>query len=531
MDEEQQGLASPIAGGLRGIRRSVSSGVFTGRAMAPAKPDPQTTQLLTQNSLSLSNVSNQLANISGQVQQLNTSLGSIQQNLAVSDNLERQREAAKQNRERQLAEQGLREGKESELEKKIQGALLFPVRKVAQKAQGILSRLANFLLILAGGWLTGKTFEFLKLNQEGNQKALGEFKRKFLSQLLFAGTLLLGVKFAAAKIFALSSAIGAKALILGAKGVIAAPFLILGAFIARAVAKFKRALKNGVVNAFKALTDPGGSGGEDDGGTSDVTAADVFVGTGGGIIGTQIPKIDKFIRGENAAPIPKTRLGKVFRFGSNFVRGVFSALDIVYARQDFNEEKQKLIEEGRATKENVKKEGIKQGAGAIASILASIGLILIPEPTSSVGGALALAAIFAVPTAAELTTEAIVDAAIQDKDIEDGGTPIEGVKDNLEKAQKVSNTGDSSNVTANFTASDAIIGVSKDGTNIANNISNMADRTNVINVGNTPTNSGSNNSVTSTSKKQAVELPIIPSADFANQFIGVSRSFYNVGSN
>ncbi len=59
----------------------------------------------------------------------------------------------------------------------------------------------------------------------------------------------------------------------------------------------------------------------------------------------------------------------------------------------------------------------------------------------------------------------------------------------------------------------------------------MADRTNVINVGNTPTNSGSNNSVISTSKKQAVELPIIPSADFANQFIGVSRSFYNVGSN
>ena len=35
-------------------------------------------------------------------------------------NLERQREAAKQNRERILAEQGLREGKESALENKIQ---------------------------------------------------------------------------------------------------------------------------------------------------------------------------------------------------------------------------------------------------------------------------------------------------------------------------------------------------------------------------------------------------------------------------
>ena len=34
MDEEQ-GLSSPIAGGIRGIRRSVSSSVFTGRAVAP----------------------------------------------------------------------------------------------------------------------------------------------------------------------------------------------------------------------------------------------------------------------------------------------------------------------------------------------------------------------------------------------------------------------------------------------------------------------------------------------------------------
>ena len=52
MDEEQ-GLASPIAGGIRGIRRSVSSGIFTGRAVPPpvAQPDPQTTSLLSQNSL------------------------------------------------------------------------------------------------------------------------------------------------------------------------------------------------------------------------------------------------------------------------------------------------------------------------------------------------------------------------------------------------------------------------------------------------------------------------------------------------
>ena len=89
MDEEQ-GLVSPIAGGIRGIRRSVSSSIFTGRAVPPpAQPDPQTTKLLSQNSLTLTTVSGQLSNISSQVGSLNNSLGAIRENLAISDQLDR----------------------------------------------------------------------------------------------------------------------------------------------------------------------------------------------------------------------------------------------------------------------------------------------------------------------------------------------------------------------------------------------------------------------------------------------------------
>ena len=130
MDEEK-GLGSPIAGGIRGINRSVSSSVFTGRSVLPQasqpapliqapppppQPDPQTTALLNQNSLSLSNVSSQLTTISDQIINLNNSLVNIKSNLDVNDSLDRQREAARQKREAILAEQGLREGKESELE-------------------------------------------------------------------------------------------------------------------------------------------------------------------------------------------------------------------------------------------------------------------------------------------------------------------------------------------------------------------------------------------------------------------------------
>ena len=95
MDEEQ-GLASPLAGGIRGIRRTVSSGVFGGRqAPVQNQPDSQTTNLLTQNSLALNNVSSQLTNISQQVSGLNGSLLAIQENLAVSDTLQETKRSSK----------------------------------------------------------------------------------------------------------------------------------------------------------------------------------------------------------------------------------------------------------------------------------------------------------------------------------------------------------------------------------------------------------------------------------------------------
>ncbi len=153
MDE----FGSPIAGGIRAVRRSVSSGVFRPiqrPEAVQAQPDSITTNLLSQNSLTLTSISRQLQTVSQQVASLNFSLNGIKENLAISDRLERQREIAKQNRERILAEQGLREGKESELERKIQNALTSPLRRVAAKTRGILARLQDFFLILAGGWLT-----------------------------------------------------------------------------------------------------------------------------------------------------------------------------------------------------------------------------------------------------------------------------------------------------------------------------------------------------------------------------------------
>ena len=244
MDEEQ-GLVSPIAGGIRGIRRSVSSSIFTGRAVPPpVQADPQTTSLLSQNSLTLTTVSGQLANITAQVGSLTSSLATIQENLAISDQIDRQREAAERRREAILAEQGLREGKESGIEQRIQFALLAPVRKVQTFAQGILSRLTNFLLILAGGWLVQQTLDFLRLKSEGNIDALNKLKVRIISDLLIVGTIITVITMAVIKIIS-----GIRKL----AGRLAS--FVVGTFIKKPFRMLSNFIKNNIKNFGKFLYD------------------------------------------------------------------------------------------------------------------------------------------------------------------------------------------------------------------------------------------------------------------------------------
>ena len=194
MDE----FGSPIAGGIRGIRRNLSSSFFGAPQSQQPQADPVTTDLLQQQSLSLTNVSQQLQNISRQISSLNFNLQGVKENLVLSEQLEKQRAAEQQKRERILAEQGLREGKESQLEAKIQSSLTKPLERIGIKTQGVLGRLQNFFLILAGGWLTSTGIDLLQSLSEGNVDKINQLKTKFIGGLaIIAGTLTaisLGVK-------------------------------------------------------------------------------------------------------------------------------------------------------------------------------------------------------------------------------------------------------------------------------------------------------------------------------------------------
>ena len=182
MDE----FGSPILGGVNAVRRTVSSSMFAPR-QPQRQPDSITTNLLSQQSLQLTSVSQQLERISTQVTSLNSSLSGVKENLAISDQLERQREAENRKRERILAEQGLREGKESQLENKIQNALVQPLQKIAVKTQSTLGNLQKFFLILAGGWLTQVGIDIIQAQVEGNTDKLNQLKQKFVNGLLVIG--------------------------------------------------------------------------------------------------------------------------------------------------------------------------------------------------------------------------------------------------------------------------------------------------------------------------------------------------------
>ena len=279
MDEEQ-GLASPIAGGLRGIRRSVSSSIFTGRAVPQqVQGDTISQNLISKNSLTLETVSGQLSGITQQVSSINNSLDAIKNNLQLSDTLERQRQAAKERREAILAEQGLREGKESDLEKRVQFALLTPVRRVSQVAKGILGRLTDAFLFIAGGWLINTTLTFLRLRSEGTVEEMKEFRNKLIANLLILGGIMVGVTVAFSKLLLLTAFFKKTLLSVITTGFIKKPFALLFTFIGMNLLKFKNMLRLGIVGLFQKGAQ-GGANAATQSGRDAKILSDAAVGTG-----------------------------------------------------------------------------------------------------------------------------------------------------------------------------------------------------------------------------------------------------------
>ena len=509
MDEEQ-GLSSPISGGLRGIRRSVSSSIFTGRAVPPpVQPDPQTTSLLSQNSLTLTTVSGQLQNVSAQVGSLTTSLVQIQQNLALRDQLEAQRAAAQQKREQQIAEQGLREGKESNLEQKIQFALLAPVRKVQSFAQGILSRLTNFLLIIAGGWLVEQTLQFLRLKSEGNVDALNKLKVRIITDLLIVGTTITVITMAVIKAIAGLKALAALAFKFVVGTFIKAPFRMLSNFIKNNIknfvtllkAQFGKMLKNAPGALLKLLRNP----------LSIVSA----LGIGGVGIKEQLKQTTK--------TGSKGLLGKIGGFGKAniIVNTIFGAFDFISRRKDQDGDgkpDQTIFQATSGAVSRIVGSGVGFAGGM--KIGGLIGTFVGGPPGTLVGGIIGgisgLIGSMIVGGAAEKLSDKVtgVDKKDKNKDVEE-------TKDepDMTGAKLVDVGGPESITPIN----------SKKELDVASNLELSEGSPTIINIplNNQGMSSGGTGGASS-EKGDSQTIPNIPSSDFANTSVAMAESIYNL---
>jgi hypothetical protein len=134
----------------------------------------------------------QVGGLKTEVTDFSGALSRITDVIAYDSVLEQNRTKQEQEEQRRATEQGLRVGRESLLEKAIQGALVAPVQKIAQKAQSILSKVAQFFTTLFAGWFANKGIEVLKALSEGNGKKLEEIRDNVLKGLgIAAGALFL----------------------------------------------------------------------------------------------------------------------------------------------------------------------------------------------------------------------------------------------------------------------------------------------------------------------------------------------------
>lgn len=224
---------SPLIG--RGQR--ISAAAYTGRAVAPGavvESDPEAKALITKNSLQLGIVSNQMQNLTAQMQSLTGSLQVIGANLQQQNALEEAKDQQEAELQNKLAQEKLREGKESSIEKKIRAAALDPAQRISEKAQFTLGRLGGFFATIAGGWLLQKGVETIVAYKEGNEDKLNEIKNNILKNLLIAGGVFAAIKLAVPALTVAFAGIGSKLAIIGTAAIFSGPVTQLLNFIIKA---------------------------------------------------------------------------------------------------------------------------------------------------------------------------------------------------------------------------------------------------------------------------------------------------------
>ena len=143
--------------------------------------------------LQSNNFEKSLTTINTSILTLQQGLKVISDKLEVSDQLRKIRDANEKRRDEQLAQQQLREGKESLVEKKMQTALAAPLQKIGAKAQSVLGGIVKFFNTILLGIIGTRGLQVLGALITGNKEKLEEIKGKILKELGIASGIFLAI--------------------------------------------------------------------------------------------------------------------------------------------------------------------------------------------------------------------------------------------------------------------------------------------------------------------------------------------------
>jgi hypothetical protein len=174
---------------------SISSSIFRNNQTFISKytqDNEEKVQLIESNQQYISSLGFQIQSLQQQVNNLNAGLIQISTLIQNDAQVEQQRILSQADRDRKLAEEEVRIGKENQIEKKLESALVAPVTRITPKLTDIFGRIQSALGFLFAGWLTDQIVKYFDEQQKGDTNNLKKIKNNIIKHLGYAvGALLL----------------------------------------------------------------------------------------------------------------------------------------------------------------------------------------------------------------------------------------------------------------------------------------------------------------------------------------------------
>lgn len=214
-------------------RATVSSSIFDKGGPLAIRPrddiiNRRQDELIIRNTQTDNSLQQQIDSLKQEVFVLSSGLAAISNLIQNEGAAERSRLLQEQETERREQESKIRIGRESQLERVIQAAVLAPVQAIQPKIENIFSRVGSALSTLFLGWLGSQGLKTIKAYSEGNIEKLKEIKDSVLRNIGVAIAGLAAIKTGFSLVTSAVKSVTFKLISLIAKG-IALPFKAAGA--------------------------------------------------------------------------------------------------------------------------------------------------------------------------------------------------------------------------------------------------------------------------------------------------------------